>query len=78
MGWPRRVLAGQAEFTGSFTELVGPLARVRAVVLEGKNGERFLLGDEIRALSLPALRAVGVAAPRRLTGARLTHPEPIP
>jgi len=53
-------------WTGSFTELLSALGRVRATVLCGKGGQLFRVRDEIPAAAMPALHAVGIRAPRRL------------
>lgn len=53
-------------WTGSFTELLAALGRVRVTVLQGKGGQTFRLRDEIPSCAMPALHAVRVRAPRRL------------
>lgn len=53
-------------WSGSFTELLAALGRVRATVLRGKGGQTFRLRDEIPSCAMPALHAVGLRAPRRL------------
>ncbi len=51
---------------GSFTELLAALGRVRVSVLRGKGGQTFRVRDEIPAVAMPAFRALGLRAPRRV------------
>ena len=52
-------------FDGSFVELIEGLSRVRAVLLDDGNGNRYRLRDEIPAATMPAFLALNIVPPRR-------------
>jgi len=56
----------ERSFDGSFVELIEGLSRVRAVLLDDGNGQRYRLRDEIPAAAMPAFRALNIVPPRRV------------
>lgn len=56
----------ERSFDGSFVELVEGLARVRAVVLDDREGHRYRMRDEIPAVSMSTFQALKTVPPRRI------------